>query len=122
MPSVLGHLVQSQRKRPGDAISIHRDPVNRIGDLNGPAIVRDHDELGPLRQSLHRVHEAANVRLVQRSIHLIENAEGRGVDGEQREKECHCSQRALATGEQRQALDLLAGRLGFDLDAGFRRV
>ena len=79
-------------------------------------------ELGVLPQLLVDLQQPAEVGVVERGLDLVEDVERRGAGLEQRHQERHRDQRPLATGEQREPLDLLAGRPGLDLDAGVEHV
>src|SRR6185436_14720952 len=61
--------------------------------------------------------EAADVGFVERRVHLVQNAEGRRVDLEDREEQRRGCEGALAAREQRKGLLALAGRAGQDLDS-----
>ena len=84
--------------------------------------MRDRDELALVHEAVEDFDEAGDVRLVERGVHFVEHAERAGlhhVDGEEERDGGHG---ALAAGEEADALELLAGRLGDDLDAALERV
>ena len=108
---VVRHVAEAQREHLRDAVEVHRDAVDVVRDLHRPPVVRHHDELRLLRECLERLREAADVRLVERGIDFVEDAEGRRVHGQQREEQRDRRERPLAAGEQRQAADPLAGGL-----------
>ena len=74
------------------------------------------------RSSSRIVEQPAEVGVVERRldlVHDVERARPRLEDGHQQGDR---GQRALAAGQQRQPLDLLARRPGLDLDAGGEHV
>ena len=73
-----------------------------------------------LRQRAQRVGEAADVRLVQRGVHLVQDAERHRVDAEHGEQQRHPGQRPLPAREHRQPLQPLARRSHHDLDPARR--
>ena len=105
-----------------DAVAAHRDAVEGVADLHGPLLVGDHQELRVLAELLVDLQQAAQVGVVERRLDLVEDVERRRAGLEQRDQERHRDQRPLATGEQREPLDLLAGRPRLDLDAGVEHV
>src|SRR5213594_3847965 len=109
---------QANRHHLRHAGLLHRDAVERIGGLHGAPVVRDQDELRAHRHVLDQLVEAPDVGLVEGSVHLIEQAERRRPDQEQRKDEGDGRERLLAPGEQAERLQLLSGRLDHDLDPG----
>src|SRR5690606_13479935 len=79
---------------------------------------RDEDELGGLAHLPDELVVAADVGLVERRVHLVEQAEGRGFDEEDGEDQRHRGQRLLAARHEVDVLHLLARRLRDDLHAG----
>src|SRR5262249_14957838 len=61
--------------------------------------------------------EAADVRVVERRLDLVEKIERARPGEEQREEEGDRAERLLAAGEKREPLDALAGGTQLDLDA-----
>src|SRR5664280_2480400 len=115
-------LIEAEADHPAHGVVPDRDPEEGVGCLDRAPIVRDDHELrrrGKLTQGLD---EPADVRLVERGIHLVEDAERDGPHFEHREEERDGGQGALAPGEHRERLRLLAGRTGDDLHAGRRQV
>ena len=106
----------------GHAVAAHAHAVQRVGDLHGALLVGDDDELAVLAQLLEDVEQPAEVDVVEGGLDLVEHVERARPGLEQRDEERHGGQRALATGQQRQPLDLLARRAGLDLDAGGEHV
>src|SRR5436190_5020209 len=90
--------------------------------FHGALVVRDHDELHLARHLLHHLAEAPDVGLVERRVHLVEQAERRRVQPEDRRYERHGRQRLLAAREQRDVRDALARRARHDRDAGVEQV
>src|SRR5262249_30989513 len=64
-----------------------------------------------------RLAETPDIRLVERGVNLVQHAEGRGINLEDRKQQRRSRQRALATRKQRKCLLTLAGRARQDLDA-----
>ena len=104
------------------AVAAHADAVEGVGDLHRLLLVRDDDELRAVAQLLEEGDEAAEVGVVERRLDLVHDVEGRGPRLEDRDEQRHRDERALATGEQREPLDLLARRPGLDLEAGRQHV
>src|SRR3546814_3930864 len=65
---------------------------------------------------------AADVGLVERRVDLVEQAERRRVELEDREHQRHGGHRLLAAREQRNVRHALAGRPRHDRDAGVEQV
>ena len=78
--------------------------------------MRDDDELRPLRELPQQPHEASDVRVVERRLHLVEQVERARPREEEREEERQRAERLLAAGEERQPADALARRAQLDLD------
>src|SRR3981189_763201 len=77
-----GLLRQLHRDDLGDAGLLHGDAVERVGHLHGALVVRDHDELRSAAHLAHHLVVPAHVCLVEGGIHLVEEAEGSGLDQE----------------------------------------
>src|SRR4029077_5225264 len=79
-------------------------------------LVRDDDELRPIGELPQERAEAADVRVVESGLDLVQQVERTRPSKEQREQERDRPERLLAAGEQREARDALAcGReLHFD--------
>src|SRR6185437_16635257 len=80
-------------------------------------LVRDHDELGAVRVAAQQLDEAADVRVVERRLDLVQEVEGARPREEEREEERDRTDRLLAAREQGQARDPLARGAQLDLDA-----
>src|SRR5215212_1407741 len=80
------HVVQPHRNELRDAQFLHRDAVESIGRLHRTAVMRHNDELAALRELAQHLAEAADVGLIQRRVHLIEDAERAGTHLEEREQ------------------------------------
>ena len=79
-------------------------------------------QLGLLAELGDQVEEAVQVDVVEGGLDLVHHVEGRRPAAEHGEQEGQRGQRALAARQQRQLLDVLARRLGLDLDAGVEQV
>src|SRR5438067_3252771 len=101
-----------------DAVAAHRDPVQDVGGLHRALLLRDHDELRTVRVPAQQRDEAAAVRVVERSLDLVEQIERTGPGEEQGEEERDRAERLLAARQERQPLHLLARGPQLDLDAG----
>src|SRR5438067_13885185 len=106
----------------GDAVAAHRDAVEDVGGLHRALLVRDHDELRAVGIPAQQLDEAADVRVVQRGLDLVQEIERAGPREEEREEERDRAERLLAAGKERKPRDALAGRTQLDLDAGLRPV
>jgi hypothetical protein len=82
--------------------------------------VGDHHQLALAPQPLEDLAEAAHVGVVQGRIHLVEDREGRRVDGLQRQHQRQRRQRALTGAQERDVLHPLARWLHQDLDPAAR--
>ena len=58
-----------------DAVGAHRDAVEHVGRLHRPLLVRDHDELRAVGVAPKQLDEAADVRVVERGLDLVEEVE-----------------------------------------------
>src|SRR5438309_4197285 len=79
--------------------------------------MRDHDELRALAVLPQERDEAADVRVVERRLDLVEQIERTRPREEQGEEERDRTQRLLAAREKRQPLHSLARRPQLDLDS-----
>ena len=112
-----GQIIDAHAEQPADAGRAHGDAVNAVGLFDRAPVVGDDHELRLRRPFLQRVDEAFDVRLVERRVYLVEDAERRRPHVKQREQERDGGQGALAAGEQAQSRDALAGWLRFDINA-----
>src|SRR4051812_13522391 len=83
-----------------DARLLHGDAVERVGDLHGALVVRDDDELGGAAHLPDHLVVPADVRLVERRVDLVEQAERRRLDQEDGEDQRDRGERLLPAGEQ----------------------
>ena len=109
---------QAARDDLRDAVAAHRHAVQHVGGLHRPLLVRDDDELRAVGVPAEELDEAADVRVVERGLDLVEQVERARPREEEREQERDRAERLLAAREQREARDLLAGRPKLDLDPG----
>ena len=84
--------------------------------------MRDHDELRGVAQAVEVRRQAAQVRVVERGLHLVQDVERRGADAVDREQERERRQGLLATGHERHLRDALAPRLRRHLHARVLQV
>src|SRR2546428_384229 len=54
---------------------LHCDPVQSVGDLHRPPVVRDEDELRPVEHAAQHLDEPSDVRIVERRVDFVEQAE-----------------------------------------------
>ena len=104
------------------ALALHRDAVQNVGDFDGALVVGDHDELRPAGHFANEVVEASDIGVVERRIDLVEQEEWRGPNLEYGNQQRDCGQRLLATREQVDVLEALAGRHRHDLDTRLENV
>ena len=116
--TVLARSVTTLRRAAG----LHRDAERQ----SAASIVRfwwlTTMQLGLLAELGDEAEEAVQVDVVERGLDLVHHVERRRPAAEHGEQERQRGERALATGQQRQLLDVLARRLGLDLDAGVEQV
>ena len=84
--------------------------------------MRDDDELRLLRDAAHVIGHAHHVRLVERRLDLIHDAERRRMNLQDGEVQRDGDERLFAAREQRDRLERLARRLNLDLDAAGEHV
>ena len=82
----------------------------------------DHDQLRVAPELGDQAEEAVQVHVVERGLDLVHHVEGRGPAAEHGEQIGQRREGSLATGQQGELLDVLAARLGLDLDAGVEQV
>src|SRR6478736_6176420 len=105
-----------------DAIAAHGYTVQGVGDFHRALLVSDDDELGVIAQLAEDLDEAAEVDVIERGLDLIHDVERAGAGLEDRDEHRDGGEGTLASGKQRQPLDLLAGWTRLDLDAGGEHV
>ena len=76
------NLFQIQLEQFRHAVLLHGHAVQDIGGLHGAAAVGDDDELGLVAHPAQVLRKADDIGVIQRGLDLVEDAEGRGVDGE----------------------------------------
>ena len=106
----------------GDAVGLHGHAEQHVGHLHGAALVRDHDELRVVADGLQIRREPAQVAVVERRLHLVEDIERRAADAVDREQQRKRRERLLAAGHEHHLRDALARRLRADLNAGVLQV
>ncbi|KGD44404.1 hypothetical protein DO72_5716 [Burkholderia pseudomallei] len=84
--------------------------------------MRDEKELRLVGHRAHEIREALGVRVVERRVDLVEQAERRRIQLEHREHERGRRQRLLAARQQVNRRVLLAGRLRHHLHAGVENL
>src|SRR5262245_29404114 len=94
----------------------HADEL--LGHLHRDLVVADEEELRLGGHALYEVAEAAGVGVVERRVDLVEQAERRRVELEQREHQRDGSERLLAAGQEVDARVALARGMRHDLHAG----
>jgi hypothetical protein len=84
-------------------------------------VCNDH-ELCVLLEFLKKADEAADIRLVERGVHLVENAEGRRLDEIDSEEKRQGCERSLPTRKKVDSLRPLPAWRRMDLDCGLEGV
>gem|GEM_PF-6192911 len=79
------------------------------------------DELRRFAKFLEDFDETAEVRVIERGLHLVEHVERRGPRLEDGNEERQRGEGSLATGKEGEPLDALASRTRFDFDARRQR-
>src|SRR5437868_1443709 len=110
-------LLPIHRNKFRNAGLLHSYAVKDRGPLHGAPIVRDHDELSVSAHVRDHLNEAAHVGLVQRRVHLVQDAERAGLIAEHGDQKGQSRERLLAAGEQENVLQTLAGRLRGDINS-----
>src|SRR5437773_5593352 len=105
-----------------DPVGAHGHPVQDIRGLHRPLLVRDDDELRAIGVAAQQLDEAADVRVVERRLDLVEQIERARPREEEREEEGDRAEGLFAAGEEREPLHTLPGGTQLDLDAGLVRV
>src|SRR5438876_8976814 len=111
-------FVDVDRHHARDAGFRHGDPDQLLGELHRDLVVADEEELGLRRHASHQLAEPYGVRVVERRIDLVQQAEGRGIELEEREHQRDGREGLLPAREQMDAGIALARRLRHDLYAG----
>ena len=106
----------------GAAAGLHRDAEQAVGGLHRALLVADDEQLRLLAELGDEAEEAMQVDVVEGRLDLVHHVERRRPAAEHGEQERQRREAALAAGEQRQLLDVLAAGLGLDLDAGLEQV
>src|SRR5450759_770179 len=81
-----------------------RDAIEGLRGLHRPLVVRDEDELRLLGQLHEERREAVDVRLVERGVDFVEDAERRRLVLEDRDEELSGQKRRLAAREEADRL------------------
>ena len=105
-----------------DPVFFHRDPVEHVRAADRALVVGDDDELALADKAVEDFDEPADVRFVEGGVHFVQHAERARLDHVDREQQRDGGHRAFTAREEAHALELLAGRLGDDLDARLERV
>ena len=107
-----------------DALFDHRHAKQAVHAAHGHGVVGD-DQVAGVGFARHRVEqvaEAFDIGIVERRIDFVEHTDRRRVGQEQSEDQRDCGQRLFAARQQGQRLQLLARRLGENLEACFQRI
>ena len=86
-------LLESNRDQFRDAGFLHGDAVQALGGLHGALGVRDHDELSLIGHLLQQPREAFDVRLIERRVDFVQNAEGARRVVKNGHQKRHCGER-----------------------------
>src|SRR5262245_58767483 len=101
---------------------LHRHAVHHRRRLHRALVMRDQDELRGRAHLLDHVREASDVGLIERRVHLVEDAEWARLILEDAHQQRECGECLLAAGEQQHVLKFLARGRGNDVDTAFRGV
>ena len=101
---------------------LHGHADQLLGHFHGDLVVADEQELGFLAHAGHQLGVALGVGVVQRRVHLVQQAKRRGVELEDGKHQRNGRERLLATREQVNGLVLLAGRLRHHLHARIQNL
>ena len=104
------------------AAGLHGDAEQAVAGLHRALLVADDEQLRSLAELGDEAEEAVQVDVVERGLDLVHHVERRRAAAEHGEQERQRGEAALATRQQRQLLDVLAARLGLDLDARVEQV
>src|SRR5262245_56863719 len=116
------HAIEVHRVQLRHAQLLHGDAVDAAGRLHGLLVVRDHHELRLVAEAAEQVQEPLHVRVVERRIDFVQQAERGRLHQVDREQQRDRGERPLAARHQRDALEVLPARLRDDLDLGFHRI
>ena len=105
-----------------DALLLLRDAVDEIRTRNRVLVVGDDQELALREELLQLLDEAPDVRVIEGRVQLVQHAERRRLDHEDREEERDRRHRALAAREERHRLRTLPRRTRDDVDAALERI
>ena len=84
----------------GDAGFLHGDAIDDVGHLHGALGVGHHQELSGGGKPRDEIGEATDVGLVERRVHLVEHAEGRGLELEDADQQAESAVRAFSPPER----------------------
>ena len=104
------------------ACFLHGYAVESSGGLHRPLVMSDDDELRLFGHFGDLIDESADVGVIERSVHLIEQTERRWPVLEYRHYQCDRRHSLFTAGEQKYILQAFAGRLGDDLNAGLENI
>src|SRR6185437_16062440 len=101
---------------------LHGHAVHCVGRFGrGARVVRDYDELRVRLELVQHPHEPADVRVVERRVHLVHETERAWLHQEYPEQERQSDKRPLTAREQMNSLCLLAAGRRVDLDVALER-
>ncbi len=101
---------------------LHRRPVEDIGRLHRPLVVRDDDELRVPSELPQNLRVPPDVGVIQRRVHLVQNHERRWLHLQQREQNRRRRQRPLSTRQLQQIPRLLPGHRNRNIDPAVQHV
>jgi hypothetical protein len=110
-------LFKADRHKLGNADLFHSHTVHSARRFHSAFVVGDDDELGAGRHGNHFSGETTDVRLVERRVNFVEEAERRGTIMKNSQNQGERSHRLFTTGKQQHVLQTLAGRLRNDVNA-----
>ena len=96
---------------------LHRHTNQLLGHFHGDFVVTDEQELGATAHARHQLGVALGVGVVQRRVHLVEQAKRGRIELKNRKHQRDGGQRFFTAREQMNRLVFLARRLRHDLHA-----
>src|SRR5271166_2675598 len=81
--------VELDRDELAHALLLHRHAIEEVRDFDRPLVVGDDQELRLLGELLHDLVEAADIGIVEGSVDLVQQEEGRWPHLEDRDEQSH---------------------------------
>src|SRR5262247_189799 len=104
------HLAETYSNDSRDARFLHSHAIDGVRRLHRSGVVCDNDELRLVLELRQQAHITPGVGVVERGVHLVQQAERAGLGEEDREQQRYRDQRALSRRQQMDPLRPLAAR------------